>query len=689
MKNHCIVFQTMGTAIDVLDILDLNESSPRKSVLDREAILSRAEKRKSSRPNPPPKRPDHVPREVWGLHSTLNNNLPPIMPTDNTPLYKQPKAVIGVGRVRSWQWTPFTNSARQDNLVLYHWRRESTDPEANKDYYFARYNKHVTVPEYTSEEYETMLKDVKWSEERTAHLMELAKRFDLRFIHMRDRWDCEKFPGRPSVEDLKERYYGILTQLDKARGTNLSQGLRYDAAHERRRKQQLSLLYGRTKDQVEEEQRLIMELRKIETRRKERERKKQDLQKLISLADSVTRDCELSEHTGYETNTDDTNSWLTSTHSSVGGGLSSSNNSLLTSTTLTGNTGLQRKRPSGVSGLNASNNNIGNITSSSSQLIGNTNSLINTDSSCTNLASLGVAGGANTGASISSGDICASLNSASNTANTALNTQYSINFLDVSKNPGAHLRSQKMKLPSNLGQKKTRIIENFLGHLQIDPNPPATAEIVEAYNGLRSKILLLFDLRLALLNCDLELHSARLRLETFAPNKPLPCGLASLPNPSISESPEDSYYNLIDPLILSALRVADSKRPILPRHSLGVAGTLAAAAGSLGMHNMTSGSSGIPPMNTTMEKSDTKQCRLNSSSIVNSSDNGQYNSSGLTTTRSSPALSGGGGGTGNLDSDNSSSAGDGIGSSQRRRRAAALEQGRVLKKLKIKGQLVD
>ncbi|CAH8602655.1 unnamed protein product [Schistosoma bovis] len=666
----------MGTAIDVLDILDLNESSPRKSMLDREAILSRAEKRKSSRPNPPPKRPDHVPREVWGLHSTLNNNLPPIMPTDNTPLYKQPKAVIGVGRVRSWQWTPFTNSARQDNLVLYHWRRESADPEANKDYYFARYNKHVTVPEYTTEEYETMLKDLKWSEERTAHLMELAKRFDLRFIHMRDRWDCEKFPGRPSVEDLKERYYGILTQLDKARGTNLSQGLRYDAAHERRRKQQLSLLYGRTKDQVEEEQRLIMELRKIEARRKERERKKQDLQKLISLADSVTRECELSEHTGYETNTDDTNSWLTSTHSSVGGGLSSSNNSLLTSTTLTGNTGLQRKRPSGVSGLNASNNSIGNITSSS-------------NSSCTNLTGLGVAGGANSGASISSGDICASLNSASNTANTALNTQYSINFLDVSKNPGAHLRSQKMKLPSNLGQKKTRIIENFLGHLQIDPNPPATAEIVEAYNGLRSKILLLFDLRLALLNCDLELHSARLRLETFAPNKPLPCGLASLPNPSISESPEDSYYNLIDPLILSALRVADSKRPILPRHSLGVAGTLAAAAGSLGMHNMTSGSSGIPPMNTTTEKSDTKQCRLNSSSIVNSSDNGQYNSSGLTTTRSSPALSGGGGGTGNLDSDNSSSAGDGIGSSQRRRRAAALEQGRVLKKLKIKGQLVD
>ncbi|KAH8874482.1 DNA methyltransferase 1-associated protein 1 [Schistosoma japonicum] len=687
----------MSTAIDVLDILDFNEPSPRKSMLDREAILSRTEKRKSSRPNPQPKRPDHVPREVWGLHSTLNNELPPIMPTDNTPLYKQPKAVIGVGRVRSWQWTPFTNSARQDNLVLYHWRRESTDPEANKDYYFARYNKHVTIPEYTSEEYESMLKDSKWSEERTAHLMELAKRFDLRFIHMRDRWDCEKFPGRPSVEDLKERYYGILTQLDKARGTNLSQGLRYDAAHERRRKQQLSLLYGRTRDQVEEEQRLLIELRKIEARRKERERKKQDLQKLISLADNVIRESDLSEHIpiGFETNTlDDANSWLTSTHSS------SSNNALLTSsgTTSLGNSGgLQRKRPAGGGTSAAGNININN-SGLSNHLTGNTNLLMSADQSCTSVTSLGgsTGGGSGVGASgpfSSSGDIYASLNSVSNTANTALNTQYSINFMDVSKNPGAHLRSQKMKLPSNLGQKKTRIIENFLGHLQIDPNPPATAEIVEAYNGLRSKILLLFDLRLALLNCDFELHSARLRLETFAPNKPLPTGLANLPNPSISESPENSHYNLIDPSILAALRVADSKRPVLPRHSLGVAGTLAAAAGSLGII-----SGGIPSASTTaVEKLDPKY-RSNPPSVntLNSPDvigHCHSTNSLITTSRSSPALSssggGGGGSTGNLDSDNSSSAGDGIGSSQRRRRAAALEQGRVMKKLKIKGQLVD
>uniref|UniRef100_A0A183BGL1 DMAP1 domain-containing protein n=1 Tax=Echinostoma caproni TaxID=27848 RepID=A0A183BGL1_9TREM len=67
----------------------------------------------------------------------------------------------------------------------------------------------------------------------------------------------------------------------------LSKGLRYDAAHERRRKLQLSLLYGRTREQVEEEQTLVQELHKIEARRRERERKKQDLQKLISQADAV------------------------------------------------------------------------------------------------------------------------------------------------------------------------------------------------------------------------------------------------------------------------------------------------------------------------------------------------------------------------------------------------------------------
>ncbi|VDN16589.1 unnamed protein product [Dibothriocephalus latus] len=76
-----------------------------------------------------------------------------------------------------------------------------------------------------------------------------------------------------------------------------------------------------------------------------------------------------------------------------------------------------------------------------------------------------------------------------------------------------------MKLPSSLGQRKIRIIENFLSHYQMDPSPPATAQIVDAYNKLRSNVLLLYELRGAMLQCDYELQAARSRMELFAPDK--------------------------------------------------------------------------------------------------------------------------------------------------------------------------
>lgn len=86
----------------------------------------------------------------------------------------------------------------------------------------------------------------------------------------------------------------------------------FDAEHERRRKEQLNRLFSRTPEQVsgwlekpiicyeitltyrchwpylqiEEEQMLTQELRKIEARKKEREKKTQDLQKLITGNDS-------------------------------------------------------------------------------------------------------------------------------------------------------------------------------------------------------------------------------------------------------------------------------------------------------------------------------------------------------------------------------------------------------------------
>lgn len=80
------------------------------------------------------------------------------------------------------------------------------------------------------------------------------------------------------------RYYQVCAALTKAK-SHSDKVYIFDAEHEKRRKEQLKKLFERTPEQVDEEQTLLAELRKIEQRKKERDRKTQDLQKLITAAD--------------------------------------------------------------------------------------------------------------------------------------------------------------------------------------------------------------------------------------------------------------------------------------------------------------------------------------------------------------------------------------------------------------------
>ncbi|KAH9278486.1 hypothetical protein ECG_08667 [Echinococcus granulosus] len=50
---------------------------------------------------------------------------------------------------------------------------------------------------------------------------------------------------------------------------------------------------------------------------------------------------------------------------------------------------------------------------------------------------------------------------------TELSISANLAFPDLSKTPGVHLNSQGMKLPASLGQKRIRVIENFLSHYQM------------------------------------------------------------------------------------------------------------------------------------------------------------------------------------------------------------------------------
>uniref|UniRef100_F7CXW9 DNA methyltransferase 1-associated protein 1 n=1 Tax=Monodelphis domestica TaxID=13616 RepID=F7CXW9_MONDO len=277
----------MATGADVRDILELGgpEGDAPGPISKKDIINPDKKKSKKSSETLTFKRPEGMHREVYALLYSDKKDAPPLLPSDTTQGYRTVKAKLGSKKVRPWKWMPFTNPARKDGAMFYHWRRAA---EEGKDYPFARFNKAVQVPVYSEQEYQLYLHDDAWTKAETDHLFDLSRRFDLRFVVIHDRYDHQQFKKR-SVEDLKERYYHICARLANVRavpGTDLKVPV-FDAGHERRRKEQLERLYNRTPEQVAEEEYLVQELRKIEARKKEREKRSQDLQKLITAADTT------------------------------------------------------------------------------------------------------------------------------------------------------------------------------------------------------------------------------------------------------------------------------------------------------------------------------------------------------------------------------------------------------------------
>ncbi|VDN28813.1 unnamed protein product [Gongylonema pulchrum] len=139
----------------------------------------------------------------------------------------------------------------------------------------------INIPTFTDEDYDKCLISAKWTKEDTLHLFELCRRFDLRWVIIVDRWEGST---RRTMEEMKERFYNAINELNAMRNEK-AEVFCYDAEHEKRRKEQLIKQWNRTEQQVEEEGMLIAELKKIEVRKRERERKAQDLQKLITAGE--------------------------------------------------------------------------------------------------------------------------------------------------------------------------------------------------------------------------------------------------------------------------------------------------------------------------------------------------------------------------------------------------------------------
>ncbi|KAF5275371.1 hypothetical protein FQA39_LY06828 [Lamprigera yunnana] len=376
---------------DIRDIMELEQ--PITPEITRESIIGvDKQKKRIFSTTKTQRRPEGMHREVFALLYNDTKDAPPLFPSDTSNGYKQTKIKLGMRKPRKWEWMAFTNPARTDGAK-------------------------IDIPTYTDPIYQQHLQTENWTKEETDHLMDLARRFDLRFMIMADRYETEKFTKR-SVEDLKERYYKIAGILAKINGEKKI--YHYDADHERRRKEQLKRLYERTPEQIEEEQFLINELKKIDARKKERERKTQDLQKLISQADSQADNLRKSD----------------------------------------------KKMPK---------KKLANPTRPSR---------------------------------IDTNHILQAVETAG------------IKFPDY-KNSGVSLRSQRMKLPANVGQKKSKGIEQLLQEMEMELNPTPTEEICQHFNELRSDMVLHMELKAALVTCEFELQSLRHQFEALNPGKSL------------------------------------------------------------------------------------------------------------------------------------------------------------------------
>jgi len=96
--------------------------------------------------------------------------------------------------------------------------------------------------------------------------------------------------------------------------------------------------------------------------------------------------------------------------------------------------------------------------------------------------------------------------------------QPGIKFPEI-KGSGVFLRSSKLKMPPSVGNKKSKAVEQLLEELGVDLFPMPTEEICQHFNELRNQLLLLYELKQAMGNCEYELQTMKHQYELTCPGK--------------------------------------------------------------------------------------------------------------------------------------------------------------------------
>lgn len=206
--------------------------------------------------------------------------------------------------------TPFGNNARKDGLVLRHWNwrddvntnvfpttpadsnaasEEQDDrvPKPMSDYKYAKYNVRIDRPVYSDEQYDAHMKSDDWTKDETHYLVDLAYEFDLRWVVIADRYDYQPpqvaqdenamaittpIKSR-TMEDMKARYYQVaaiamtlvnpLTSMSESEFAIHEKMTKFDPSLETKRKQFAEGMLSRSREEIQEEEILLSELKRI------------------------------------------------------------------------------------------------------------------------------------------------------------------------------------------------------------------------------------------------------------------------------------------------------------------------------------------------------------------------------------------------------------------------------------------
>jgi DNA methyltransferase 1-associated protein 1 len=185
-----------------------------------------------------------MPREVMGLLSGSQDaqsaELPPVVPSFNpeaaggkrtasTSSNGPEKRAVKIGAkwisikkpARKWTWAPFASSSRTDGALFHHWVRANVE---YPDYPYARFDIHLDPITHSEEEYRRYLTNDSWTKSETDTLLDLARRFELRWPVIYDRWVEMLYSPKDAgsedmrkIEDLQHRYYSVAALLTQSR----------------------------------------------------------------------------------------------------------------------------------------------------------------------------------------------------------------------------------------------------------------------------------------------------------------------------------------------------------------------------------------------------------------------------------------------------------------------------------------